>query len=458
MAETCSSELLSPGVLRVALGNPEDLTPVKLRQRPPSPFLAEMLCDAPCPFDTSAIRGRQTGRGYVVEIPLTEDEEVYGFGLQLQSHAQRGKKKTIRINSDPVADTGDSHAPAPFYVSTRGYGVLVDTARYASFWIGSAKAKREPEPSGGEAGKTAGEVRSVEELYTTRSMSMTSPVTVEIRDVDGVDVYVFWGEELREAVQRYVLFSGGGCLPPRWGLGVWYRCRTDFDQGQVLRFAEQFREERIPCDVLGLEPGWQTHSYPCSFAWSERFPDPVGLMRTLAERGYRLNLWSHLFVHPSSPVYDALHPLSGDYTAFGGLVPDLSLPEAREILAEQHARDHVDPGASGYKLDECDNSDFIWRAWSFPEITQFPSGLEGERMHGLLGILYQATIESIFRSRDRRTYCSVRSSHALAAPYPFVLYSDLYGHKEFIRGLVNAGFTGHLWSPEVRHAGSPEDL
>ena len=33
-------------------------------------------------------------------------------------------------------DTGDSHAPVPFYVTTRGYGVLVDTARYATFYGG----------------------------------------------------------------------------------------------------------------------------------------------------------------------------------------------------------------------------------------------------------------------------------------------------------------------------------
>ena len=41
---------------------------------------------------------------------------------------------------------------------------------------------------------------------------------------------------------------------------------------------------------------------------------------------------------------------------------------------------------------------------------------------------------------------------------PFALYSDLYGHREFIRGCVNSGFSGMLWAPEVRHAKSAEDL
>jgi alpha-D-xyloside xylohydrolase len=39
-----------------------------------------------------------------------------------------------------------------------------------------------------------------------------------------------------------------------------------------------------------------------------------------------------------------------------------------------------------------------------------------------------------------------------------VLYSDLYGHRDFIRALVNSGFSGLLWCPEVRDAVSEEDL
>jgi alpha-D-xyloside xylohydrolase len=112
---------------------------------------------------------------------------------------------------------------------------------------------------------------------------------------------------------------------------------------------------------------------------------------------------------------------------------------------------------AGYKLDECDNSDFT-RNWSFPEISRFPSGADGEQMHCFFGRRYQETIQSVFDRRKQPTYGLVRSSHALAAPYPYVLYSDLYDHREFIRALVNSGFCGLLWCPEVRDAKSAEDL
>src|SRR3984957_17011666 len=79
-------------------------------------------------------------------------------------------------------------------------------------------------------------------------------------------------------------------------------------------------------------------------------------------------------------------------------------------------------------------------------------------MHSVFGLRYQMTLREEFRKRQLSTYCLVRSSGALAAPYPFVLYSDLYNHRDFIRALANSGFSGLLWCPEVRDAVSVEDL
>ena len=56
------------------------------------------------------------------------------------------------------------------------------------------------------------------------------------------------------------------------------------------------------------------------------------------------------------------------------------------------------------------------------------------------------------------TMSQVRSAGALCASYPFVLYSDLYDQKDYIRGVVNAGFSGLLWSPEVRSAKTKKEF
>jgi alpha-D-xyloside xylohydrolase len=441
-----------PGVWRIRLGEPEAITPVSTRHYAPQTAAIGLLEPAgKCPV---TVHGTRTARGYLVRIPLAPYEMVYGLGLQLHSFIQRGLKKKLRVNADPQVDSGDSHAPVPFYATTRGYGVLVDSARYVNIYCGNKDRKGRP---AGQAADAALGDDALPAAYGRFSFERASDVYIEIPEAQGADVYIFGGPGMRTAVQRYNLFSGGGPLPPKWGLGIWYRAKGDFRQDEVLQLADEFRARRIPCDVVGLEPGWQTHAYSCTYVWSKSFPDPNEMLKKLAEQNFRVNLWEHAFVHPDSPIHKPLLPLSGDFEVWGGLVPDFLLPQARRTFAEYHDRHHVALGVSGYKLDECDNSDFT-RNWSFPEFSRFPSGADGEQMHCLFGLRYQDTIQSIFERRKQRTYGLVRNSHALAAPYPYVLYSDLYDHRDFIRGLVNSGFSGLLWTPELRDARSTEDL
>jgi len=419
-----------PGVWRFTFGVPEKITPVATRHYPPAAQGLEALSKvSECPVEVSA---SSSERGVLVRVPLQSNEVIYGLGLQLQSFQQNGLKKRLRVNADPAMDTGDSHAPVPFYVTTRGYGILVDTARYATFYLGGKKQKAEP-------------------LHTPNEVFM------EVPEAAGVDVYVFGGPTLKEAVQRYNLFSGGGSLPPRWGLGFWYRGDAGYAQSNILSLAAEFRQRNIPCDVLGLEPHWQTHAYSCSYVWAPSFPSPAAMLEELAARHFRLNLWEHAFVHPFSPIYKALLPYSGNYEVWSGLVPDFLETQTRSVFAGFHEREHVALGVSGYKADECDNSDFTGN-WSFPEFSRFPSGADGEQMHSLFGLRYQDALTQAFDKHGQRTYGLVRSSGALAAPYPYVLYSDLYDHRQFVHGIPQAGFSGLLWTPEVRDSANTVEL
>ena len=214
----------------------------------------------------------------------------------------------------------------------------------------------------------------------------------------------------------------------------------------------------MPVDVIGIEPGWHSHSYACTFDWSYLFPEPEVMLKSLQEKNFHVNLWEHAFVYPAAEIYDSLQDDSGDYEVWNGLVPDLSLSGAQLVFKKWHQEHLIEKGVTGFKLDECDNSDFNPSNWSFPDASQFPSGMDGEQMHSALGVLYQQMMEQAFREENVRTLSQVRSSGALATPLPFVLYSDLYQHEEFIRGIVTAPFSGLLWSPEVRNCINGEDL
>lgn len=440
-----------PGIWRATLGNPEQHTPVKDRLIPPLEAALHRLPAAPSGKLPQVI-GRIDQRGAHLHLPLEADELMYGFGLQLMSVQQRSMKRTIRVNADSRGDSGDSHAPVPFYITTRGYGILVDTFRHAQFYCGETHLK----PA--KASSTRRVENNTPQRMQEGDRQETSEVLVELPRVEGVDVYYFSGPSMLAAIQRYNLFSGGGIAPPEWGLGFWYRPELHMNEEAVLKLGQDLRERRIPCDVLGLEPGWQTHTYSCSFVWEPtRFPNPKRFLRAARTLGYRVNLWEHAFTHASSPIFSALQPYAGNYAVWQGLVPDFAGEPARRIFGDYHGSSLVDAGVSGFKLDECDNSDFTG-GWSWPDGSQFPSGLDGEQMHAAFGLRYQHAILSAFQQRKQPTYGLVRSSGALAAPYPFVLYSDLYDHRQFVRGLINAGFSGLLWCPEVRDAVNEEDL
>ena len=448
----------APGIWKMRLGEDcEPATPVSLRRIPPDFEALHKMPDLDrAPFGNEEITFEQSARGLLIRMPL-RDEDVYGFGLQLKSVRQSGKKRTLRVNSDPVADSGDSHAPVPFFVTTGGWGVLVDTLRYATFYV--ASHARPGEKLSGPAGERADYLATgTEELYGSQKTA-SSEIVIEIPYVRGVDLYIFGGPTLLNAIQRYVLFSGGGVLPPWWSLGVWYRTFARYHQNDVLKLASDFRDSGIPCDVIGLEAGWHNRTYSCSFTWrQDLFPAPKQMLESLKEMDFKVNLWEHAFVHPSSPLYEQLKSLSGSIAVWDGLVPDFSLPETRDTFINFHSEEFIAEGIAGFKMDECDNSDFLPYPWSFPEYCTFPGGMDGEQMHSIFGTLYASTIVEAFQKSGLETLCQSRSLGALASPIPAVLYSDLYDFKDYLRGVVNAGFSGLLWCPEVRNTETREEL
>ena len=390
-----------------------------------------------------------TKRGCDLEFPIEDDCQIFGFGLQFKSFNQRGKKLRLDVNADPVGDTGESHAPVPFFVTNKGYGMYFDTARYAEFYCGKQKnqAAKKTVSVGGAADTEA-------ELYAVRNDG-DLVMSVHIPASAGIDVYVIEGDTITDIVSQYNMLSGGGCDVPEWGLGLLYRCYGQWDTKKIREVADYFRDNNIPCDTLGLEPGWHSHAYSCTYTWRDCwYPDPEDFIKYLKDRNYHINLWEQTFVHPDAPFHDEFAPYSGDYLVWGGLVHDFSLPEARKIFADYHRKYLIEKGIDGFKLDECDSSDYTG-GWSFPLNSQFPSGMDGEQYHSLVGTLFcQTQLEAL---DGRPTLSEIRSMGALASSYPFVLYSDLYDHKEYIRALVNSGFSGLLWAPEFRHAKSKEE-
>ncbi|MBN1346112.1 MAG: DUF5110 domain-containing protein [Phycisphaerae bacterium] len=450
---------IAKGVWKIRFAEPEPFVPTAFQQRPP---MIEEINALPepgkPPFAPADVCFRRASGRLVVYVPCDEPgHQIYGFGLDPGAYEQKGLRKYLTVSAQTWDKTGASHGPVPFYVSTKGYGLYVDTARVPFVHVARLAPKVAARASG-EKGKRI--ETSEAALYAARKAAGRPEVVFDVPAAQGADVYVFGGPTIRQAVQRYTLFSGGGCVPPMWGLGLKYRAYTKADHNAVMKVAEALRQFKIPCDMLGLEPGWQTKAYSCSLVWSdERFPNHQAFTDKLVGMGYRMNLWEHAYIHPTSPLFDPLRDRSGDYLVWGGLVVDFVDPEASRTFADYHDTTFVQKGIAGFKLDECDRQTISdTTPFNYPYVTAFPSGIDGDQMTQLYGYLYQRSLYSVFRKHNRRTWGDVRATTALAAPLPFNLYSDAYGFDQYLRQLVNASFAGLLWSPEVRNAGSFAEL
>ena len=441
-------QMQAPGVWATPIGEIESLDPLSLIGAEPRLDALRALGDACLPQAVESMTAATTPRQTVITLPLTDEEHIYGLGLQFMCVNQRGRTRVLRVNSDPKQDTGETHAPVPFYISSSGYGLLVNTARIVTIHCGST-VRRAPDLPPSVLDRNA----DPDWLPTPRSNLLEIVVPAA-----GTEIMVFAGPPILDVVRRYNLFFGGGALPPRWGLGFWHRVPMLYTSEQAMAEAMEFRQRDYPCDVIGLEPGWHSHSYPVTYEWSaERFSDPKTFVSQMRAKGFHVNLWEHAWVHPEASIYEQMEPLSGSHSVWGGLAPDYTLPAARDAFMALHRQKHLAVGVSGYKVDECDGSELTPHSWMFPAHATFPSGHDGEQMRQVYGLVLQRMIADLFQERNLRTYGLVRASLMGASSLPAVLYSDLYDHRQFVLALCNASFSGLLWTPEVRGAESAEE-
>lgn len=435
---------VEPGVWKGVVGTPESYSLLDVAGSKPLEEGFTRLPEVTLPPLADQITATlQDGKTYI-SVPLQRKEQLYGFGLNFKTVHQRGRIMNLHVDHYDGRDDGRTHAPVPFYVSSLGYGVLVNSARYLTVYAGSGSRKDSPDAP-------VAKDRNTDKTWSANPYSDAVSILVP---APGVEIYLFAGPEPMDVVRRYNLFCGGGTLPPRWGLGFTHRTPSLYTAEQVKQEAGEFERRGYPLDFIGLEPGWQSKSYPCTFEWDQhRFPQPKAFVDEMKERGIRINLWTNPYVSPESDIYEQMYPLSGSHTVWCGIVPDLAHEKGRRLWMDKLDKEHVGIGVSGYKVDEVDGYD----RWLWPDVATFPSGVSAEQMRQTYGLWVQRTTTDLYRQRNQRTYGLVRASNAGASAYPYVIYNDYYSHPDFITALINSGFCGVLWTPEVRGSKTAEE-
>src|SRR5512138_237686 len=187
----------------------------------------------------------QNGVTYLREqLCLQPAEKVYGLGEHFGPLVKNGQSVDI-WNEDGGTDTEQGYKNVPFYLTNRGYGVLVNDPGKVSFEIASHQIER---------------------------------VQFSLPD-ERMEYYLFGGPTPKDVLDQYTRLSGRPALPPDWSFGLWLSTsfKTNYDEAIILSNIDKMQTAGIPVGVLHFDCFWMKEFTWCSFLWDQRyFPDPAG--------------------------------------------------------------------------------------------------------------------------------------------------------------------------------------
>ena len=137
---------VAPGVWKGIVGHPEAYDLLKAAGSSPAREGLTKMGIASFPLPVADIKGAVNDGKTSLRFPLEREEQLYGFGLNFQTVHQRGKILQLHMDHYGGKDNGRTHAPVPFYVSSKGYGVFINSARYIDVYAGTGVRKDSKNP------------------------------------------------------------------------------------------------------------------------------------------------------------------------------------------------------------------------------------------------------------------------------------------------------------------------
>jgi len=217
-------------------------------------LLTREKADAPQSIDKRTISDAPT---YEVEnrFTLKVGEGVYGFGFTGDDEVNRRGKDLLLVQTNVGIII-------PVMVSTERYGVLWDT--YS-------------------------QMRFKDDAQGARLWAESAP--------GGVDYYFMAGDTMDGVVGAYRWLTGDAPMYPKQAFGLFMSKERYKTQEQLLEVARTFRKDQFPLDYIVQD--WQYWGSDKDGTWSgmtwdpERFPDPVGMTRSIHDLHLKLmvSIW-----------------------------------------------------------------------------------------------------------------------------------------------------------------------
>ncbi len=366
--------------------------------------------------------------GFNEAFKLAYNEHFYGLGEKFTDFDKRSSKVTM-WNRDTLGVRDEiSYKNIPFFISTTGYGIFVNSSKAVEFNMGST---------------------------STASYSINVPA-------ENIDYFFIYGPDYKKVLSRYTDLTGKAPLPPLWSFGLWLS--TGFKEANresVEDFAKQVREKEIPTDLIHFDCYWLRDDMWCDLVWDEdKFNNPGEMINHLKRQGYKICLWINPYVSIKSEMYlegrEAGYFLKKeDGTVYikdlwHGLEPacgivDFTNPQAVKWF-QVKLKKLLDMGVDVFKTDFGEE---------IPEDSYFYNGKTGTEMHNLYSLLYNKIVYSITKEvKGKETMVWGRSGYAGSQKYPVCWSGDPACSFEAMASVLRSGLSYGMsgisfWSHDI---------
>lgn len=218
------------------------------------------------------MHNRDTGKNYMTEQLLIDvDEYVYGLGERFTPFVKNGQIVEM-WNEDGGTSSEIAYKNIPFYITNKGYGVLVDNEGDVAYEIASEKVERVQFSVEGER----------------------------------LDYYFISGGTPMKTVEKYTDLTGKPALPPAWSFGLWLTTSftTDYDENTTSSFIQGMADRDIPLHVFHFDCYWMEAFQWCNFQWDPNVTtDPKGMLQRYHDKGLKICVWINPYIAQNSILF-----------------------------------------------------------------------------------------------------------------------------------------------------------
>ncbi len=364
----------------------------------------------------------------VNELSLKPGETVYGFGEQFTAFVKNGQVVDM-WNEDGGTASEVAYKNVPFYMTSEGYGVFVDSSSPVSFEVASEKVE-----------------------YVSFSVPGE-----ELR------YHFFYGQDLKEVLCNYTTLTGKPALPPAWSFGLWLSTSftTVYDEKTTSSFIDGMAERNIPLRVFHFDCYWMKALHWCDFEWDgETFSNvPEMLKKYHEEKGLKICCWINPYIAQGNDTFreawekgylvmraDGRGVRQTDHWNPGMAVVDFTNPDACKWY-QSKLQQLLDAGI------DCFKTDFGER---IPIDVKYHNGADPVLMHNYYTYLYNKCVFDFLKEKkgEGEAILFARSATACCQQFPVHWGGDCSASypsmAETLRAGLSFAMTGFgFWSHDI---------